>query len=85
MGVERYALVSFCVWFFEFEIGLSERGADVAQLVEQPPCKRQVTGSSPVVGSSSWEGYPSGQREQTVNLPAFAYRGSNPLPSTKTA
>src|ERR1700749_4660853 len=30
----------------------------------------------------SWEGYPSGQREQTVNLPAYAFVGSNPTPST---
>ncbi|GEM_PF-2286260 len=28
------------------------------------------------------EGCPSGQREQTVNLPAHAYEGSNPSPST---
>ena len=33
--------------------------------------------------------YPSGQREQTVNLPAYAYVGSNPsrptmLPSMKS-
>jgi hypothetical protein len=28
------------------------------------------------------EGCPSGQREQTVNLPAYAYIGSNPVPST---
>ena len=26
-------------------------------------------------------GYPSGQREQTVNLPAYAYEGSNPSPT----
>ena len=31
------------------------------------------------------EGCPSGQREQTVNLPAYAYSGSNPLPSTPAA
>src|ERR1700712_2120135 len=31
------------------------------------------------------EGYPSGQREQTVNLPAYAFVGSNPTPSTTTA
>ena len=31
------------------------------------------------------EGCPSGQREQAVNLPAYAYSGSNPLPSTKRA
>ena len=29
------------------------------------------------------EGCPSGQREQTVNLPAYAYGGSNPPPSTR--
>src|ERR1700723_3579962 len=28
------------------------------------------------------EGYPSGQREQTVNLPAYAFEGSNTSPST---
>ena len=27
-------------------------------------------------------GYPSGQREQTVNLPAYAFEGSNPSPTT---
>ena len=26
-------------------------------------------------------GYPSGQREQTVNLPAHAFEGSNPSPT----
>src|SRR2546423_9260668 len=31
------------------------------------------------------EGYPSGQREQTVNLPAYAFVGSNPTPSTTQA
>jgi hypothetical protein len=29
------------------------------------------------------EGCPSGQREQTVNLPAHAFVGSNPTPSTR--
>ena len=29
----------------------------------------------------NWVGYPSGQREQTVNLPAYAYEGSNPSPT----
>ena len=27
------------------------RCADIAQLAERPPCKRQVIGSSPIVGS----------------------------------
>ncbi len=53
--------------------------------VEQLTCNQQVVGSTPTIGS--WlagtrrpgaERYPSGQREQTVNLPANAYGGSNP-------
>ena len=32
--------------------------------------------------SVSAEGYPSGQRGQTVNLLAYAFGGSNPPPST---
>ena len=28
-------------------------------------------------------GYPSGQREQTVNLPANAFEGSNPSPTMR--
>ena len=28
------------------------------------------------------EGWPSGQWQQTVNLPALAFAGSNPAPST---
>ena len=32
-------------------------------------------------GGSAWVGYPSGQREQTVNLPAHAFEGSNPSPT----
>ena len=41
--------------------------------------------SSPVLSVSfaeNSEGCPSGQREQAVNLPAHAYVGSNPTPST---
>lgn len=47
--------------------------AGVAQQVEQLICNQPVAGSSPIASSiefSSMEGYPSGQREQTVNLPA---------------
>ena len=36
-------------------------------------------------GAELPEGCPSGQREQTVNLPAIAYVGSNPTPSTPAA
>jgi hypothetical protein len=45
--------------------------ADLAQLVEQLICNQQVAGSSPIVGSIFLyftEGFPSGQRGQTVNL-----------------
>ena len=34
-----------------------------------------------IVGLTA-EGYPSGQRGQTVNLLAYAFGGSNPPPST---
>ena len=30
-------------------------------------------------------GYQSGQMEQTVNLPAYAYVGSNPTPTTRSS
>ena len=53
--------------------------------VEQLTCNQQVVGSTPTIGSSrapccgsAVERFPSGQREQTVNLPANAYGGSNP-------
>src|SRR5437867_3678163 len=51
--------------------------------VEQLTCNQQVVGSTPTIGSIGRrqrhaERYPSGQREQTVNLPANAYGGSNP-------
>ena len=62
--------------------------AGVAQLVEHLFCKQVVSGSIPLASSSAGivrivsEGCPSGQREQAVNLPAHAYVGSNPTPST---
>ncbi len=46
--------------------------ADVAQLAEQLICNQQVIGSSPIVGFccliQHMDGFPSGQRGQTVNL-----------------
>ena len=51
--------------------------AGVAQLAEQLICNQQVAGSSPFAGSIFslsfaliMDGFPSGQREQTVNLPS---------------
>ncbi len=38
--------------------------------------------ASSILRSENSEGCPSGQREQAVNLPAHAYVGSNPTPST---
>ena len=44
--------------------------ADVAQLAEQLICNQQVIGSSPIIGLilNILDGFPSGQRGQTVNL-----------------
>jgi hypothetical protein len=61
--------------------------------VEHLFCKQGVAGSNPVASSAGGmgesgtisESCPSGQREQTVNLPAIAYDGSNPSLSTKTS
>jgi hypothetical protein len=39
-------------------------------------------GGEIVIINGFTEGCPSGQREQTVNLPVYAYAGSNPAPST---
>ncbi len=45
--------------------------ADMAQLAEQLICNQQVGGSSPSIGLMTkviMDGFPSGQRGQTVNL-----------------
>src|SRR5262245_27779798 len=39
-------------------------------------------GYTKILRLKNLEGCPSGQREQTVNLPADAFEGSNPSPST---
>ena len=73
----------------KLEDNVPERGrrADVAQSVERLICNQQVVGSTPTIGSmfaagTDEERCPSGQREQTVNLPAYAFGGSNPPLST---
>ena len=77
-------------------VGSARGSAGVAQLVEHLFCKQVVSGSIPLASSGARraktqedaqivkasEGCPSGQREQAVNLPAHAYVGSNPTPST---
>ena len=51
----------------EFESLLGRCGV-LAQLGEHLPYKQRVTGSSPVGPTQSMDGFPSGQRGQTVNL-----------------
>ena len=55
-----------------FEPYWSHIYADMAQLAEQLICNQQVIGSSPIVGLHFFvqhmDGFPSGQRGQTVNL-----------------
>ncbi len=56
-------------WFINYQF------ANVAQLVEPLICNQLVGGSSPLIGSifefyNTVVGFPSGQREQTVNLSA---------------
>src|SRR3989475_11169225 len=52
-------------------------------------CSSDLTGAEKTIwGNASAAGQvgcPSGQREQTVNLPASAYEGSNPSPTTRRA
>ena len=78
---------------FDSRLPLS-RSAQVAQSAEHVLGKDEVGGSIPLLGllnseagepvqtgcgaKVSAERYPSGQREQTVNLPAYAFGGSNP-------
>ncbi len=57
-------------------------GSRRGSTVEQRTCNARVVGSIPTVGTIEVEGFPSGQREQTVNLSADAFGGSNPPPST---
>ena len=50
---------------------IKDVSAGVAQLVVQLICNQQVGGSSPSTSSNLiMEEFPSGQREQTVNLPS---------------
>ena len=49
-----------------------------SSVVEQGFCKPLVGGSNPSAGSISVGRWRSGQSQQTVNLSAYAYGGSNP-------
>jgi hypothetical protein len=64
--VEKNCLTPFCPHAKKYSF-IEEPFAGVAQPVEQLICNQQVAGSSPIA-SSKMEGFPSGQRGQTVNL-----------------
>ena len=82
---------------YSASLAQKRQGADVAQLVEHLICNQAVASSILAVSSLWGErpcvatpdsadqrgavGYPSGQREQTVNLSANAFEGSNPSPT----
>src|SRR5688572_31935484 len=46
------------------------------------PARHSTLRQAPRKPAGLVEGFPSGQREQTVNLSAYAFGGSNPPPST---
>ena len=66
------------------------RQAGVAQLVEQLTCNQQVISPNLIAGSITLRNliteyvvvWPSGQWQQTVNLPTEVYESSNLSPST---
>src|SRR6478735_10934872 len=75
-GVAQLVEHLFCKQVVSGSIPLASSNEDLASVSSS----RQ---SSLFVSETS-EGCPSGQREQAVNLPAHAYVGSNPTPSTVT-
>jgi hypothetical protein len=72
-GVAQLVEHLFCKQVVSGSIPLASSSEDLASLSSP---------SSSVSFSENSEGCPSGQREQAVNLPARAYVGSNPTPST---
>ena len=72
-GVAQLVEHLFCKQVVSGSIPLASSNTELASVSPQ---------SSSVSLSETSEGCPSGQREQAVNLPAHAYVGSNPTPST---
>ena len=72
-GVAQLVEHLFCKQVVSGSIPLASSVEDLASFASQ---------ASSVLRSETSEGCPSGQREQAVNLPAHAYVGSNPTPST---
>ena len=52
-------------------------------MAEQLTCNQQVVGSIPIASSTYMGRFPSGQREQTVNLSSPDFGGPNPPLPTK--
>src|SRR6478609_5319596 len=77
-GVAQLVEHLFCKQVVSGSIPLASSNSDLASVSSE---SSSVSLSS--VSSESSEGCPSGQREQAVNLPAHAYVGSNPTPSTR--
>ena len=67
--MSRCSVVFFCSALFDNVITVLAENATVAQPAEHLICNQRVGGSIPFGGST--ERFPSGQREQTVNLPAL--------------
>ena len=72
-GVAQLVEHLFCKQVVSGSIPLASSGEGLASLSSQALSS---------LFSENSEGCPSGQREQAVNLPAQAYVGSNPTPST---
>ena len=72
-GVAQLVEHLFCKQVVSGSIPLASSGEGLASLASQALSSLFTENS---------EGCPSGQREQAVNLPARAYVGSNPTPST---
>src|SRR6478735_989525 len=73
-GVAQLVEHLFCKQVVSGSIPLASSNEDLASV--------SSTRQSSLFVSETSEGCPSGQREQAVNLPAHAYVGSNPTPST---
>src|SRR6478735_12253045 len=72
-GVAQLVEHLFCKQVVSGSIPLASSDEDLASVSSQ---------ASSASFTENSEGCPSGQREQAVNLPARAYVGSNPTPST---
>ena len=78
-GVAQLVEHLFCKQVVSGSIPLASSKEDLASV--STSVSSSLSSQSVLLAETS-EGCPSGQREQAVNLPAHAYVGSNPTPST---